>query len=133
MASQVYSGTGNFTYTNSTGQNVRLIINYYSNPNSAETLGFRVSWSTATTATSPAFAFGKNIAHGRIGLSVGGESQNMLPSPLTVQNYTSLPTEVMLASGDTFSVSAYNLTNPSANATGTLGSYNIVVIKEDGT
>ena len=28
MAAQVLSGTGNVTYTNSTGQNVRVVINY---------------------------------------------------------------------------------------------------------
>jgi len=28
MAAQVLSGSGNVSYTNSTGQNVRLVINY---------------------------------------------------------------------------------------------------------
>ena len=30
MAAQVLSGTGNVTYTNTTGQNVRIVINYVS-------------------------------------------------------------------------------------------------------
>ena len=28
MAAQVLSGTGNVTYTNTTGQNVRIVVNY---------------------------------------------------------------------------------------------------------
>ena len=30
MAAQVLSGTGNVTYTNTTGQNVRIVVNYVS-------------------------------------------------------------------------------------------------------
>ena len=30
MAAQVLSGTGNVTYTNTTGQNVRIVLNYVS-------------------------------------------------------------------------------------------------------
>lgn len=38
MASQVFSGTSNPTYTNNTGKNVRVIINFLSNATS-------VNWS----------------------------------------------------------------------------------------
>lgn len=46
MASQVFSGSSNPTYTNTTGQNVRLILNFISNPSS-------MSWSSTTTTVQP--------------------------------------------------------------------------------
>ena len=46
MASQVISGASNPTYTNTTGQNVRVILNFLSNPTV-------VSWGGASTTTQP--------------------------------------------------------------------------------
>ena len=46
MASQVLSGNSNPSYTNNTGQNVRVILNFLSNPTI-------VSWGGATTTTQP--------------------------------------------------------------------------------
>lgn len=48
MASQVFSGSSNPTYTNNTGQNVRVILNFLS---SATT----ISWAgvSATSSTGP--------------------------------------------------------------------------------
>ena len=46
MASQVISGPSNPTYTNTTGQNVRVIFNFLSNPTS-------LSWGGASTTTQP--------------------------------------------------------------------------------
>ncbi len=46
MASQVFSGASNPSYTNTTGKNVRVIFNFLSNPTS-------VSWGGATTMTQP--------------------------------------------------------------------------------
>lgn len=48
MASQVLSGASNASYTNNTGQNVRLIINYMSNVTSMTWAGVNVT-ATATT------------------------------------------------------------------------------------
>jgi len=53
MASQVLSGANNASYTNNTGQNVRLIINYMSNVTSMTWAGVTV---TATRTT-----IGKNV------------------------------------------------------------------------
>ena len=41
MAAQVLSGSGNVSYTNSTGQNVRLVINYLKNITAAGTMTFQ--------------------------------------------------------------------------------------------
>ena len=41
MAAQVLSGSGNVTYTNSTGQNVRLVINYLKNITATGTMSFQ--------------------------------------------------------------------------------------------
>lgn len=46
MASQVISGPSNPTYNNTTGQNVRVIINFLSNATS-------VSWGGASTTSQP--------------------------------------------------------------------------------
>lgn len=46
MASQILSGPSNPTYTNNTGQNVRVILNFLSNPTA-------ISWGGATTTTQP--------------------------------------------------------------------------------
>lgn len=48
MASQVLSGAGNATYTNNTGQNVRLIINYMANVTSMTWAGVNVTASATT-------------------------------------------------------------------------------------
>lgn len=48
MASQVLSGANNASYTNNTGQNVRLIINYMSNVTSMTWAGVTVTASATT-------------------------------------------------------------------------------------
>lgn len=48
MASQVLSGASNASYTNNTGQNVRLIINYMSNVTSMTWAGVTVTASSTT-------------------------------------------------------------------------------------
>lgn len=46
MASQVFSGVSNPTYTNTTGKNVRIILNFLSNPTV-------INWAGASTTTQP--------------------------------------------------------------------------------
>lgn len=131
MASQVFSGTGSFFYTNSTGQNVRVVINYYTNyfTNSPGTTSpIRMSWGSGTSTvsidsnprmnfTTEILTFGRNLAGYQTGTA--GGMQNMVSST----SNTALPTEIMLAPGQTFSVTA-RVANLS------LGPYNIVVIPE---
>lgn len=59
MASQILSGASNPSYTNNTGQNVRIIINYmYSDSNDVITL----NWAGVSITEGSIEAIGKNIA-----------------------------------------------------------------------
>ena len=130
MASTVLSGTGNVTYTNSTGQNVRVVINFMQGP-SAGSPGtfsvFNMSFGGATISVS-LVAIGRNLSSGSIintssGAPLAAFGQNALYSQNT--GPSAAPTEIMLAPGQTFSTSAPNPSYP-------LGAYNIVVIPEAG-
>lgn len=60
MASQVLSGNSNPTYTNNTGQNVRIVINYMSaNPTDNE---ITINWAGVSVTETNVEAIGKNIA-----------------------------------------------------------------------
>ena len=122
MASQVLSGTSNPTYTNNTGGNVRVVINYMADPG-------RISWAAASTPTlAGILAIGRNLAFSA-GVSaasneftVAVSSNNMVRTDsgslsLELTN-TALPTEIMLAPGQVFSAIC--------------GVYKIVVIPEAG-
>ena len=122
MASQVLSGASNPTYTNNTGQNVRVVINY-------------MRGSDFTPAI-PADRFGRfgrdlipsNLTINWAGVSVGGSAtdqtmaigRNIATNSGTNRtgNGIGLPTEIMLAPGQTFSA--------------VCRVYNIVVIPENG-
>lgn len=128
MQSQVLSGQSNPTYTNTTGQNVRVIINYMaaSNLNSNIT----VTWAGVSATATSVKAIGRNLAFS------GGVFSNSFNSAIVSiagnnminkdgDNATdiasevfnnALPTEIMLANGQSFSA--------------TCGVYNIVVIPE---
>lgn len=123
MASQVLSGTGNVTYTNNTGQNVRVVINYLeTNRNSAGTLNLSWAGVTASATSNVIRAIGRNLAFYSIQNSIGAiAGNNMLGN-----NDSALPTEIMLAPGQTFSATSGDSTNFP------LGAYNIVVIPEAG-
>ena len=102
MASQVLSGASNPSYTNNTGQNVRIVINFMASPTT-------VSWGGVSASTTGASAIGRNIA----GISTVGSANNAIGSTAFA-----LPTELMLSTSQTF--------------TATCGAYNIVVIPEAG-
>ena len=114
MASQVLSGTGNVSYTNNTGQNVRVIINYCSN---TFTSGGEIviSWA-GVSVTATTTAFGRNLAF---------NPQYAGSTNMQGTNVANAPTELMLAPGQTFSLSAGRVDRPN-------GPYNIVVIPEAG-
>jgi hypothetical protein len=136
MASQVLSGTSNPTYTNNTGGNVRVVINYMLSPGGMTWAGVSIGGPTSNI-----LAIGRNLAFsGGFSASGGGgssagsfsvtsesvalSSNNMVmrdqPVPLSYLELTNqaLPTEIMLAPGQVF--------------TATCGAYNIVVIPEAG-
>ena len=125
MASQVLSGVSNPTYTNNTGQNVRLILSFMNNVTS-------VSWA-GVTANLSNFKRDYPTFRGVDGTSQIQSFSNLLLSmfpPFSddagtrrvqqVGNFKMAhPHQLTLAPGETFSA--------------VCGPYNIIVIKEDGT
>ena len=59
MASEVLSGSSNPTYTNNTGQNVRIVINFMSSTTSGE---ITLNWAGVSVTQGNIEAIGKNIA-----------------------------------------------------------------------
>ena len=104
MAAQVLSGSGNVTYTNSTGQNVRLVINY-----------LRLGVGTATISFQGASFTMASFA--QIGKSI--------PLDRTLPNAAAYPTEFAISNGETFSIIH---TQSSAN----IEAYNFIIIPEAG-
>jgi hypothetical protein len=97
---------------------VRLVINYMKNPAS-------ISWSGGSASASNVSAIGRNLAFnsgifgsGTSQASVAMSSNNMCVLDGYETTSVALPTELMLAAGQTFSA--------------TCGAYNIVVIPEAG-
>jgi len=114
MASQVLSGSSNVSYTNNTGQNVRIVINYMETPSS-------MSWAGVTKAVaSTPLAIGRNLAfnNGGATTSLAVSSNNGTSQEGSETSNFAFPTEIMIASGQTFSA--------------TCSAYNIVVIPEAG-
>ena len=105
MAAQVLSGSGNVTYTNSTGQNVRVVINYL------ETSGTGFS----------------NLSFQGVSVQVGQNAKvgKSIPIDRTLPNATVYPTEFAISNGETFSV-IHNTS--SEHITG----YNFIIIPEAG-
>jgi hypothetical protein len=116
MAAQVLTGTGNVSYTNNTGQNVRIIINTFQFP-SASTVSMSAGGSTFSATN--VFGFGKNFAYS----SPRTSSNNMYST-----SDGGLPIELMLSVGQSFSLSSTTTATGAANS----GNYNIVIIPEAG-
>jgi hypothetical protein len=110
MASQVLSGSSNVSYTNNTGQNVRIVINYMSGVTSGGSTTLTVNWA-GVSATGLFNAIGRNLATS----GIISTANNGL---ITSSSNSALPTELMLAPSQTFSAIC--------------GAYNIVVIPEAG-
>ncbi len=103
------SSNGTVNYTNTTGGNARLIINYADSI--ASTANISMSWGGSASITeSNVRAFGKYVAAASNLQNISVFSANSSPQ--------ALPVEVYLQSTDTFSITCNN--------------YNIVVIPEDG-
>lgn len=115
MSSQVLSGSSNVSYTNNTGQNVRIVINYMEGVGST----ISINWA-GVSVSSNLSAIGRNLAFaGPSGTYSINNGNNALGTPGQPNGtFGALPTEVMLAPGESFSA--------------TCGAYNIVVISENG-
>jgi hypothetical protein len=110
MASQVLSGSSNVSYTNNTGQNVRIVINYMYGLTSVGSATITLNWA-GVSVSAPFFAIGRNLAtSGPVNTANNGLASTNISS--------ALPTELMLAPGQTFSAQCLQ--------------YNIVVIPEAG-
>jgi len=125
MASIVLSGnetTTSVAWTNNTGENVRIIINFLSINGTHPGGGGSMNWGGGATISFPqTIVIGRNIA----ALTTSGNgisSQNVSEAQ---NNFDGAPTELALANGDTFS-----LTN--SGSTSVRYIYNILIIPESG-
>lgn len=125
MASQVLSGTENVSYTNNTGQNVRIVINYMRSRFASSQQTLSMSWAGVTissTATNASIDFplviGRNLAFTNETNSTTSYAANNFENPYGSNQVQSYPTEIMLAAGQTFST--------------TSNGHNIVIIPEGG-
>lgn len=149
MAATVLSGNGAVAYTNNTGQNVRVIINYFKGNHNwldaAKPFIYTIAWGngaaayyTASNNQAGNFWFGKNIAYQDIvqGNGIALAMNNLVDTAVASSGHfvQGLPTEVMLANGQTFSITAVNNSALSGQAQSVTidGSYNILVIPEGG-
>ena len=124
MAAQVLSGSGNVTYTNSTGQNVRVVINYLKNITTNGTMTFQgVSVDLiANQVYGKTLAFKDEFAGG----GRTGVTQVMAAATQAegVQR-TAIPLEIALANGETLSIS-------NSSSSTYIDGYNMIIIPEAG-
>lgn len=128
MASQIFSGGKNFSYTNNTGQNVRIIINYFQGNTFNYTTTMSWAGITITMPQASPLRFGRNLAF--VNSSNG-------TSPLSANNMQgsaggfngALPTEIMIASGQTFAITG---ADGALGGDAAIDAYNIVIIPENG-
>ena len=128
MASTVLSGTGNVTYTNSTGQNVRVVINYMAGPgfDNISTGAWTMSWAGVSIQLVRGFTIGRNLAFAKtVSDLAGGFATGAGANNAYIGIDGAAPTEIMLSTGQTFATAVVNPKN-------SLGAYNIVIIPEAG-
>ena len=124
MASIVNAGTGNWSYTNSTGGNVRVIISFFYNNTASQnnSAGLTqtiagVNTASATNGTNTAFVgFGKHVTWRSTNNSYGYQVSGIVGNA-----GSGFVNEFWLADGQSASVSG---------APGTPKGYNIVIIPE---
>ena len=112
MAAQVLSGKGNVSYTNSTGQNVRIVLNYVAPPGDG---GATLTFQGVTVTIEQSYAVGKFLAWS-IGSGSGERGGPRSSHPC--------PTEIAISNGETFSITY--------GGTSSNGAYNIIIIPEAG-
>jgi hypothetical protein len=137
MASQVFSGTAqpSFTYTNNTGQNVRIVINYLravssTSPRTINLSAGNLNLTYGGGTVGLDFTVGRNLAFynykensGTTGVAIavaGNNAYGNTSGSSIDRRVDGFPTELMLSSGQVFSLTSASL------------SYNIVVIPEAG-
>ena len=126
MASIVNSGTGNWSYTNNTGGNVRVIIGFYYNNTTSQDYNAGltqtiagVTVATASNGTNMSFVgFGKHVTYQR-----GSNSQGYQVKGHVGNTGSGFVDEFWLADGQSASVNGITWMSPKG--------YNILIIPEE--
>jgi hypothetical protein len=160
MASQVLSGSSNPSYTNNTGQNVRILINYMANCTSMTWAGVTVTGSSAVVSKDTMEILGEfksavrtttrpNVSEPNVTLTTGSVVASP-PAPfnagiflssealVSLQTRTSVNSDIAnlfyvptaIRPGGTFPTEVILANGQSYSAV--CSAYNIVVIREDG-
>ena len=124
MAAQVLSGSGNVTYTNTTGQNVRIVINYVNILTGAG--DGTMSFQGVTVDLKAGTSYGKTLALNDNfgGLTAGSASQIMAAQTGGTSTRTAVPLEIAISTGETFSITHTDSTR--------IDGYNCIIIPEAG-
>ena len=120
MAAQVLSGSGNLSYTNSTAQNVRLVINWLETGEEGGTMTFQ----GVTLPLGSESQYGKALAF----RDHYGNTTDAYQASMAAGNrpgFTAVPLEIALSNGETFSITRQNASHP-------IKGYNIIIIPEAG-
>ena len=126
MASIVNAGTGNWSYTNNTGGNVRVIIGFYYNNDSQQTSNAGlvqviagVTVASCTSGTNTAFTgFGKHVNYRSSSNSTSYQVKNIVGN-----GGNAFVDEFWLADGQSASVNGVSYLSPKG--------YNILIIPEE--
>ena len=116
MAAQVLSGSGNVSYTNSTGQNVRLVINYLK---TSEDGTCTMTFQGASLYINRG-SYGKTLAYRDDHGNSSGSWTSAMSEGSGYQSNAAVPLEIALSNGETFSL------------TNAIEGYNIIIIPEAG-
>ena len=133
MAAQILNGTGTVTYTNSTGQNVRIVINFMK-IYSSQSMTWTGDNGTAQVRSNGNFTIGKYLGYsvrGKEQIDVNSGASKLITtnqgnranptgvSPiLSDKNLGGFPTEIALGPGHTFNAGC--------------AEYNVAIIPEAG-
>ena len=129
MAATVLSGTGNVSYTNNTGQNVRIVTNYLK-ANANTTLSITVSGSNGTFSITlgggtDSVSIGRGLSYAYNSGQLGTAAASVAGANQSGNTYEqSVPTEIALENAQTYSITKAG--------GGTDQDYNLLVIPESG-
>ncbi len=124
MAAQVLSGSGNVTYTNTTGQNVRIVINYVNILTGAG--NGTMSFQGVTVSLIAGTSYGKTLAlRDNFGGGTGASATQTMAAQTGGESVrTAVPLEIAVATGETFSITHTDSTR--------IDGYNCIIIPEAG-
>tara|TARA_R100001591_G_scaffold66943_1_gene76210 strand:- start:167 stop:541 length:375 start_codon:yes stop_codon:yes gene_type:complete len=124
MAAQVLSGSGNVTFTNTTGQNVRIVINYVNILTGAG--DGTMTFQGVTVNLKAGTSYGKTLA---LADNFGGGTGVSATQIMSAQtgggsSRTAVPLEIAIAAGETFSITHTDSTR--------IDGFNCIIIPEAG-